>query len=715
MAAGDILKKIAKAAMKGEDVSSLKREVAPYIQTSKSTPGSLFPDTPDIYTSADQFDLPRMQPREGGPVDERMQKLLGNRSVREGLDRAISSGIDLGMLHWYGTEPLRVAAMNAGLSGYDFQRMLAHLASASQRNPVDMQNKIGSMYWAADRKGLINPLQELKTNARVARGLASPDDFSIPEGYGSFAQMGIFDRAKKLAAGEPIVNVLDPTQKLGSFYENLRGNLKPVTVDVNASKYPAMLSNDPEWLAREIKIKKDGKEVKYRPHDEYQRGTLSLKDAKTKPGLWISAPDQSEYAGFEELWKRAANRFGIAPPQAQAAGWYGSGDVTSLKSAPELYIDNLEKLIRKRAEQTGLRPSAQRDAFLKGEDHLARGGRVGFAGGGLSNLKKLVRAFETYERVPFAKGDHLSEMHSLPDDQKWLYSHDPGSSWESPNGRDKIYSAFGLESDPTQYATGIYTPPKGATEFNPAFAVPFGVDDASAMPPKLKELMEKVTAFRAYMDAQGAGAGHMPVYGGDPTRAGALWVPHTDKLTGQQIGQIQRVAGPAGLPDIVDTGKGITLSDFYKGPPSADATAGNLENQLGWKLDRILRRQGGTQQSVRPELVGTDSVYQQMGELSDQFPGRQTTEMLSKLGRSGINTIDSSKELRDVVRAMHDRDAEWARKTGMHVSGNVQNARRQFVEGGLHRLSDIYLRGGLPALLGATIAVPALSPEESGQ
>jgi hypothetical protein len=110
---------------------------------------------------------------------------------------------------------------------------------------------------------------------------------------------------------------------------------------------------------------------------------MSLKEAKERPGFWEAAPSGSEYAGFEDLWQRGAKRHDVSPAEAQALGWYGSADVTALKTKPELYIDNLERMIRRTAEETGQHPLQVMDDVIRGKDYLrAEGGEVHKADGG---------------------------------------------------------------------------------------------------------------------------------------------------------------------------------------------------------------------------------------------------------------------------------------------------------------------------------------------
>jgi hypothetical protein len=109
----------------------------------------------------------------------------------------------------------------------------------------------------------------------------------------------------------------------------------------------------------------------------FDTGEMSMREAQQRPGFWEAAPSGSEYAGFEDLWQRGAKRHGVKPAEAQALGWYGSADVTALKTKPENYVDNLERLIKRTAEQTGQSPTKVMNDLVTGEGFLRKdGGKV---------------------------------------------------------------------------------------------------------------------------------------------------------------------------------------------------------------------------------------------------------------------------------------------------------------------------------------------------
>jgi hypothetical protein len=385
--------KARKAASESKIADVLESKTAP-MTTPQGTGLPLMPRDNGMYTLRDQKDLPRMpmvdKARAEGKspkYNERMQDLLDSPKARKKVDNLINKGKDLNIQEWYGTEPLRQVAMDAGRTPEQFESMLAQFASASQRNPVDKQNQMGSYLHYLSETGqlpensllLTNKLKEaLKADPSLAQGRTLVE---LPKGYGSLAQGDIFNRAVQIGQGD-VLGALPPNKKLGTFYENLLGNLKPVTVDVNALRGPIIEQGDPRWLTSKL-VEKDetGKVINsYKPREMFDTGEMTMREAQQRPGFWEAAPSGSEYAGFEDLWTRGAKRHGVEPAEAQALGWYGSGvpkegdNITALKTKPENYVDNLERLIKYTAEQTGKSPTEVMNDMVTGKGFLRKEG-----------------------------------------------------------------------------------------------------------------------------------------------------------------------------------------------------------------------------------------------------------------------------------------------------------------------------------------------------
>jgi hypothetical protein len=250
----------------------------------------------------------------------------------------------------------------------------------------------------------------LKVNPSLAEGRTL---IELPEGYGSLAQGDIFNRALMIHQGKT-GEALPPNKKLGTFYENLLGNLKPVTVDVNALRGPIIEQGDPRWLTSKLVEKDDKGNIinSYKPREMYDSGEMSMREAQQRPGFWEAAPSGSEYAGFEELWQRGAKRHGVEPAEAQALGWYGSGvpkegdNITALKTKPENYVDNLERLIKRTAEQTGKSPTEVMNDMVTGKGFLRKEGGAVNSKESPEDMARFHKRFAMHKAI----GGHVKKM-----------------------------------------------------------------------------------------------------------------------------------------------------------------------------------------------------------------------------------------------------------------------------------------------------------------
>jgi hypothetical protein len=462
----------AKKASESKIDKMLAAQQAP-MTTPSGTGLPLMPRDQGMYTPREQKDLPRMvkvdaaraagkQPK----YNERMQDLLDSPKARKKVDKLINQGKDLNVQEWYGTEPLRQVAMDAGRTPEQFESLMAQLASASQRNPVDKQNQMGSYLHHLSQTGqmpdnsllLTNKLrEELKVNPSLAEGRTL---IELPEGYGSLAQGDIFNRALMIHQGKT-GEALPPNKKLGTFYENLLGNLKPVTVDVNALRGPIIEQGDPRWLTSKLVEKDDkGKIINsYKPREMFDTGEMTMREAQQRPGFWEAAPSGSEYAGFEELWQRGAKRHNIEPAEAQALGWYGSADVTALKTKPENYVDNLERLIKRTAEQTGKSPSEVMNDMVTGKGFLRKeGGAVDRKEDMSMKLADLRLRAMVDERMGMAKGGRVSIF-----DAPAKRMADGGSSSE-PTAREIAEQLGKLAVDQGKEEYESFKKPRAATD-----------------------------------------------------------------------------------------------------------------------------------------------------------------------------------------------------------------------------------------------------------
>jgi hypothetical protein len=248
---------------------------------------------------------------------------------------------------------------------------------------------------------------------------------------------------------------------LGTFYENLLGNLQPVTVDVNAVRGPIIERGDPRWLTSKLVEKDETGKVtaSYKPREMFDTGEMTMREAKQRPGFWEAAPSGSEYAGFEDLWQRGAKRHGVAPAEAQALGWYGSADVTALKTKPENYVDNLERLIKRTADQTGKSPTEVMNDMVTGKGFLRKeGGAVDRKEDMSMKLADLRLRAMVDERMGMAKGGRVSVFDAPAKRMS------KGGSSDEPTAREVAEQLGKLAVDQGKEEYESFKKPRAATD-----------------------------------------------------------------------------------------------------------------------------------------------------------------------------------------------------------------------------------------------------------
>jgi hypothetical protein len=367
-AKGKMVKEIAAGKTPTALKNILESKQAPMLRPTGE--GSLLPKVDSPYIAEYSDVLPQKRLTRG--TNPRMDRLQSDPRAYEAIEKAIQHGVNIDpkLAQWYGTNRLMTGMLNEGRSVEDFERLMKHMASASQRNPVPQQNKMGSL------------LNYLDTTGQLG---APGTKLALPKGYGSLAQSDIVKRAQQIGADE---YPFDDAIKLGKFYKSYLGyHPENAVVDVIGTRVPTMATRDPEWLVKRLKVgkPKEGYQI-ISPQDMFKRGELTMEEALKRPGFWEAAPTKvGEYAGIEDMWKSSAKGAGYKSGEGQALGWYGSAgldDAAGLKSKPMTWEESLEQNARERAKQTGKHPLDVMNKFLKGEGHLKAGGLARMVSGG---------------------------------------------------------------------------------------------------------------------------------------------------------------------------------------------------------------------------------------------------------------------------------------------------------------------------------------------
>ena len=259
-----------------------------------------------------QFQLPRFS---GATPSPRVQDMLKNPKVQQGVFDAIQKGKEMGGPEWYVTDPLLkryIDIFGNDLGREMHQRDMFMQAATSPQHKVPANINVASEY---SRVATQNP------DKIITRG--DP----ITPGYGHYVQKLHQDYAGDVQGAGFINSVTQP--KPPSFGNNLAGNYQPVAVDIHATRYPAILSQDPRWLNTEGKAALGG-------------GRAATDKAPGIPGMtmeeligdsqkWDDKPHSfTEYPFMEKMYQDLSHDAGLRPAEGQASTWLSAGGETGL-------------------------------------------------------------------------------------------------------------------------------------------------------------------------------------------------------------------------------------------------------------------------------------------------------------------------------------------------------------------------------------------------
>lgn len=321
----------------------------------------------------------------------------------------------------------------------------------------------------------------------------------------------------------------------------------------------------------------------------------------------------------------------------------------------------------------------------------------------------------TYEVVPYSKSGHLAGVGAGDEATRMAYSSEPAISWVDENGRDIIYDALGAYQSPTLAATGVYTPPGGGLEINKAFvAQPLVGLTEGGVDPASRGMLDFGEMLRGYLGAQGASAWHSTLKNVPAGEQGSLFVPMEGPVDAERLVELGRMGSEYGLPDFVDTGRGVTLTNFYPGPPSGAVTGRNLKTGLGEGVQSIM--------GASPERVKVDSSYLPILEAGDDprqgVPGSgYATDKLLELADMYPVAARNAEDPRIAQQALAlaDLDEAYAARGLGATREDIQTARRIFAERGFEGLREARRQGiALPGIA-ALMSLYGLQDDEGGE
>lgn len=327
-----------------------------------------------VVPNVPQHDIPRYTPARGVP--QRVQDVVANPQVREGMLSAIERGKGLGGENWYNMEPLRqqfVDMFGEAEGTQRFNRYQDYVAGSSPRSSPEENFRNASFYYGLDATGQPLPTPYVNAAGKTIKN---------PEPYGHFAQNLHRLNFEKIRSGQGLDIKTNP-KPLG-FSEDLKGNLTPVAVDTHAFRLPGMLSQDPRFLETNLQIKKG--DPARNILKEFERGDVTMEEAAQRPAYWATKPEENEYLAMERFYQDLARETGLRPGEVQAAAWVGGGPTTGLRADETLSaMDLFKKRVALTAQKLGQDPRDVLAKMMRGQQPLLSLGGAALGAGALAS------------------------------------------------------------------------------------------------------------------------------------------------------------------------------------------------------------------------------------------------------------------------------------------------------------------------------------------
>jgi hypothetical protein len=333
-------------------------------------------------------------------------------------------------------------------------------------------------------------------------------------------------------------------------------------------------------------------------------------------------------------------------------------------------------------------------------------------------------AHATYEKMPGPTTGNLPGMENATAAERAQIGADPrGSFATAPGGRDAIYSGLRYGDSgvaarvmPTVQSQGVYQPPGGQLEFNPGeVARPLvGLETLPSgqkvLPAGDRAMLDAGETLRAAIGGQDAGAAHITTTGGRTGDQRSIRVPMDRKLSEQELVSMSNVGKKYGLLDMVDTGTGVTATDF--------------KNPLGELEGGLLTQFGKDAQAVLPDAekarrVNVDGIY---ADLTDAWKAGEGSGEVSKqlLGKINItpemrSAFDRNPDIAKVAMNYIERDKDLAKQFGTKARKDLQELRSIIGTGPgwVAKVEDAIKKGIVPGVAAAFLTKAySLGPSE---
>ena len=371
-------------------------------------------------------------------------------------------------------------------------------------------------------------------------------------------------------------------------------------------------------------------------------------------------------------------------------------------------------------------------------------------------------AFGTSEQIPGAGTGHLPALLNTDYMTKKQFTDDVPGFYGT--NQDVISEGAGMLGPGTREATGIYTPPGGVREINPAQAHQMLVDlvdspDGKTINAGTQDMLNAVEATRGYIDMQNGSAWHkfFPVEQMAKSRSSdSMRIETGQPLTEEEMRNLSDWAFSKGFY-LSDNGKSVVIWPGYdtfpklslkgrkqptkKFPEGKEFEEVVLKSQMRKKPDNRLNPTGDQMKKLYEGLGETKTRQRVPGyldELQEMFPDKKiergrvlsgyvdyygdnhvSNSALENAGRSlrtktlfekldtvpgVLASLDKSREFKQLIMDNIQRANDWSKKMNSPLRQDHMNALEIIKDKGLVGLRDAMKKGAvLPA-----VALPIL-------
>ena len=329
-------------------------------------------------------------------------------------------------------------------------------------------------------------------------------------------------------------------------------------------------------------------------------------------------------------------------------------------------------------------------------------------------------AFATYEAQPFIGSGQLPGLASANQAERTAFANMPESTFANTSGRDDIYANTRLNNTgvavrtlPTTAMQGVYTPPGGVTEFNPGeVARPLVAFDVSKEGKKVTDasraILDAGEATRAFIDVQGAGAWHKPYVGGPATKSNSIFaaLDAPRPLNQSELGVLSSIGKKYGLPDVIDTGQGATLTSFDGEPKLSSSQAKGIIAEL----ENLELFESSKRAKVDAGYLGFEDAWR-AGEGSGEAT-RNLLQVLDNVPDGVYKAFNNNEKIGENALRRLQRDEKLSAQYGA-TRKDIANARKIIGQGKgwIDRLKKSLEAGIILPGVAAFVLTQSMNPE----